>query len=295
MSKQRWATAAFVLALVPVFVWAGGEKGGDTLSALRRHTVLLNFVNGLHLTATQLDSLLAINCEAETLRARHEAETRSARRRLEQTVLALQPFLEKEMPIPDSLRRAVHRAKAVLDPEEAKFRVAMARLARRSVAVLTTNQLYLVRDFKACLIPPTVGAIGQDQSAVPKHLENALRRLRGVPDWRYGALRDRFVRTRLEREQKEGFLTDSVQVVERRRFLEGLLDEMRQMDEPTFLRKLPRLAEALRGQPVERRPTVAPEDRAARYLLDPEILPILQMKRALLAGTAQTTRVVEVR
>ncbi|NOZ57701.1 MAG: hypothetical protein GXO73_13040 [Calditrichaeota bacterium] len=210
-------------------------------------------------------------------------------------MLALQPFLERELPIPDSLKLAVHRAKAVLDPEEAKFRTAMAQLARRSVAVLTTNQLYLVRDFKACLIPPTTGAIGQDRSAVPKHLENALRRLREVPDWRYQRLRDRFIRNHLDRERKEGFLADSSQVAERQRSLERFLDEIRQMDEPTFLRELPALAEALRGQRAEPRPTVSAEDRAARFLLDPEIVPILRAKKALLTGQTQTASASEVR
>ena len=293
----KWHRVAGVLALT-VFssgaLFAEQPRADDSLSRLQRRTVLLNFVNGLHLTVGQLDSLTMIAREADSLRAVHEAAVRTAGEPLERALRAMQPLLLREAPIPDSLKRAVHRAKSQLDAERSRFDAAMEALGQRAVKVLSPNQLYLTRSFRPCLVPTTIGAIGQDRGAVPKHLEKTLRRLREVPDWRYSRLRDRVVSARISREQREGRLTDSTEVVERRRSLQRLLDEIRRMDEPEFLRELPDLAEAFEKPASKKRHQSSAEIRAVRFLLDPEILPILEARRAVLAAHTGTTGGAEV-
>lgn len=266
---------------------------------LRRQISLLNLVNGLDLSPSQVRRLVPILERARRIkRAAHQdylgtqAQRAATLRKLRNHLIA------HPGDIPRDLRRQVHQMTKldhrIMDYYQAELR----RLEVAIESILKPHQVYLVQLFRACIIPPKdirgPARIGANDSVVPvpKGLFNRIRRM---PRWRFeqavGTIARR-IKDRLER--RKGVLPKKMQAGEIDRLVR-VLTRVRRLNQAEYEINKTRLAEQLfrpymvHHRRVHRRKKGHP-GLIGRYFFQPEMLQILRMKAGRLARARSQAR-----
>jgi len=314
-ARRRWlglAAACVAMALAAGAV--GGQPRGDMgamlagenqegearLRALFQDISTINLLNGLRLTREQTQAVLDLAREAERRRAA-APDADLYRVTLAKALEAYEAFKAEankgEPPGQRLSRNAVyyeHRIQALQAQRARHADGFLAELDQRLQKVLTEGQLQIVESFEPCLVPPRdlkdpvrAGQVESDRGV------KMLARLRGIPqgvwDREKERIAERHVKMAIEGDQIE--ITDATaRASARRAFIEaverarGMSDVQFEMEKGTlaaaFSRKQARQALFERSRVV--RPKALPQrvSRAARWLLHPRVIPILEARLA---------------
>jgi len=274
---RRVVVFLVILAVLPAGLFAGPRKF-EKLADLRREIILLNLINGLYLTPEQMQGLLDILGELQTLQQRWQEQLERHEAKLKHILAELKLTLLEEKPIPEELAKQVHQANRRFEEIALQHRKRLCELEERVKGLLTENQIYQIEHFKPCLIPPKQGLIGQEGGEAP-HIQKLLERVRHMPERRYQVFRERFVEHYLEKIELEiGVLEQEEREAERQRVL-SILEKARTLPEEEFKIQQARLAEELKPEkPEQLRPRKYQLGRIGRFLLDERLVPILEAR-----------------
>ncbi|MBM4034776.1 MAG: hypothetical protein FJ291_23780 [Planctomycetes bacterium] len=299
---------ALVLAAVAP-VASGGEPFGPPppsehaeaerqLNELFQDISTINLLNGLLLSRKQVQDILTLAREADERRkgGKNSPFGEGYRKALTEAQAAYAAFKAEankgEPPGERLSQRALHYENLLKDLRNRRAELidqAMPELDAKLRGILTEAQLQIIETFRPCLVPPRdlkdpVRA-GQAESDRGVEMLSHFRNL-PAPLWRdrQGEMADRYV-ARLGHGRLE--ITDEkVRAAEKQRFI-ALVAKARAMSDTEFEMEKAKLAAQLDpqvrlGQIVESASVVRdkgrPRDvsRAARWLLSPRIIPILE-------------------
>ena len=245
---------------------------------------ILNLLNGLELDEAQMRSVQDAAKQAEAVRA----EARAALRQKEAGLLEIGRDLVRNaeagtLLVPEDLKKRWHAASRDLEQTKLQTLDRLSGLTAKVRDSLAPHQLAALDEYIPCVIPPLkTGRIGQadDASRYAKLLE----RVRAMPQDRYQRRIDGLARKeaqRLRAKAPAGFLTERG-ALERR--LKQAADEARALPDVEFALRKEDLAKRLKAQVEPDRPPQNIGVKIERFLLQPEVIGILEQRLAKGAG-----------
>jgi len=280
---------------------AGENQEGETrLRELFQDISTVNLLNGLRMTREQTQAVLDLAREADKRRAAGP-DADLYRVTLAKALEAYESFKAEanqgEPPGQRLSRNAVYYERRIQALQAQRARHAdgfLAELDQRLQKALSEGQLQIIETFEPCLVPPRdlkdpvrAGQVESDRAV------KTLVRLRGIPQVVWGREKERMA----ERHVKMAIEGDQLQITDataraaaREAFIDavekarGMSDVQFEMEKGTlaaaFSRKQARQALFERSRVA--RPKALPQrvSRAARWLLHPRVIPILEARLA---------------
>jgi hypothetical protein len=276
------------LLLISVAVPATADKRDGPYHQAFKEISLLNLVNGLYLSQEQKVQLVSIARQAKPIMTRMETESESTLNAAMSDMETIKSSLTRgETPPQEAVKRAKKanlESKAVLKENMQQ----LFALERKAAAVLTGNQRAVVRDFKACLVPPksstNPAAAGAAKDTGPS--EKVLAKLYRVDGPMFERGFEMYFSHHIDRlEDYKGPMTQTQIDVERRR-IRAIVQKAKAMDQTDFALAKTDLAlqmVASVDRVEEKREELREEftrpwgfGKIGRWLLDPAIIPILE-------------------
>jgi len=266
----------------PVFAVSTQAEGLDEVANLRRDVQLLTLINGLDLSAEQMQFILDRAREAEAIRGEIKGRAEGNAAATSQVLSELRETLMRGEVISPELRDeffSVDRENHALKEE---WEQEMARLALEVEEDLEGHQLYALEHYVPCVIPPEGEArIGQAEDT---HAGQALlQRIRDIPDVQFEARKDRIAQRVLERvlarlPKGRALAFDQEKETE---WILCFLEKVRGLDEMTFAVEREALVEEVKSRYVPPEVPVDVSTKIESHLLDPRIIPLLEGKLAI--------------
>jgi hypothetical protein len=268
----------------PGLALAASTKAEDLgeVTNLRRDVQLLNLINGLDLSAEQMQFILDRAREVEAIREgiRGRAEGNAAA--TSQVLSELRETLIRGEVISSELRDEFFSVDRENHAFKEEWGQEMARLALEVEGNLEGHQLYALEHYVPCVIPPEGEArIGQAEDT---HAGQALlQRIRDIPDAQFEARKQRIAQKVLERvlarlPKSQALALDQEEEAE---WMLCFLEKVRGLDEMTFAVEKEELAEEVKSRYASPEVPVDVSVKIERHLLDPRIIPLLEEKLAL--------------
>ncbi len=186
MEKKRKIINVLVTGIVLAwafgfYAWAQIPRPRDSTEQLRHEIRLLNLVNGLELTPTQMSLILSRAREIKTLRENYENLFHLREAELENTLREIRTYLQENKEIPEEIVLRFHS----LEMEQKKARLEIEEraqdFAREIEKSLEPHQIYQLEKYVPCIIPPK-GESRIGQAIDYKGLFQKLERIRNIPD-----------------------------------------------------------------------------------------------------------------
>lgn len=260
-------------------------EGLGEVAALRRDVQLLNLVNGLDLSAEQMQFILDRAREAEAMRTEFKDQAQGNAAATSQVLNELRETLMRGEVISSELRDeffSVERENHILKEE---WEQEMARLALEVEENLEGHQLYALEHYVPCVIPPKGEArIGQAEDS---HAGQALlQRIRDIPDAQFEARKTKIAQKVLERvlarlPKSQVLALDQEEETE---WILCFLEKVRGLDEMTFAVEKEALVEEVKSRYASPEAPVDVSAKIERHLLDPRIIPLLEERLAMNSG-----------
>lgn len=247
----------------------------EGIKDLHRDIVLLNLINGLYLTPFQTQQLLSKLYEARALRESYHKEMEEV---LNDIFTELRSQLMEGDTPPKELIRRLHRREKLAEKAKIKYQQKMCSLEAEVISLLTENQLYLIENFKPCLIPPKQGTIGQVSGEAPG-IEAFLDRVRKAPEWKFQQHLDRILEIYIDKlERKLRVMTEKEKKAEKER-VRRILEKARDLSEVDFQLQKPQLIEEIiKHKPPRLLRRKGELGKVGRFLLDERLIPILESR-----------------
>ncbi len=255
-----------------------------------KHTIsFLNLLNGLNLTQEQLDKLIKLNKKYGETAVEYEKKYREVLDDEKSVLSELEEVVRQNKPIPKKLENRVHKVeersrevKRVVDETNVKF-------IKTTESIFTEEQMEVIEDFEPCTIPPKnlSDPVRVGQASDNERVVSIMRRIRQMPQHMFDANLDGILDKHMEHLTKKKRLSDKEKQAERER-LKGFLNMVRNMEEVEFEINKDKLAEDYKwkDQAKELRKELDKvsrvrhpnrgQSKAARYFLDPKIIPVLE-------------------
>ncbi len=279
----RWPIAVASGALLLCTTLASGlpaSAAADSAESsglgLRHEIKLLHLINGLELTNEQMRFILDRAYQFRDLREQLLAEAKSV-----ETQAALDEYRARLMqrePIEPNLTRHVAQIQHQQHRLVERIGTETTRLAEEVEGQLDGFQLFALKDYVACVIPPPgESKIGQAAEAGPV---KGLERVRSLPDQGYRFRRQQLAEQTMRRLMYKlpvGFELPGGEQQELARIL-GIMDQARALPEVDFAVQKEDLAQQL-GAPydLKARPNKT-ITKITRHLLNPAIIPLLEAR-----------------
>jgi hypothetical protein len=246
---------------------------------LRTQITLYNLVNGLYLTNDQMEFILGRAKELDSLRERLEERKKSNAPTLTQALLDLKEEVKHEVPqVSENLAKRIHQGNNLLLRLRKEYIDALGEATEQFKSTLSDNQIYLIKSFKPCLIPPKGPArIGQLSSqGGPTRL---LERIRDMPARRYETKKYELADRIIEKLSVRSPRLSTEQLGEAKIILHRTMDDVRELSDVEFALQKEDMAHetkytVLRDKHKESEIDV--DKRIARFLLSPQIIPVLE-------------------
>lgn len=302
MKKSRIVFTVFValMMLLPWFLTRRGYCRGDLemrkifaeVNDLRREINLINLVNGLYLSAEQMNQMLAILRKVEATRGEYKTKATSQVHEMEEILKELREILARNEEIDQGLIRKFHHAKKKGEDLKEEFHSALMPYQDEMKRVLNGNQLALIEEFKPCVVPPhdvrNPVRIGQ-ASGDTRMGERLLTRVRQMDETLYQRRKPRLIERYIERvERHVGIFSDEERAEEESRVAD-IFKRARELADLDFDVQKGDLARELK-EPHEKalqsrhRKRRGDLDKLGRFLLDPKLIPILEKRLTQVAA-----------
>lgn len=247
----------------------------DNIAKIQREIQILNLINGLELSKSQMDFIIEKAREIEQIKDDFSTKINN-----ETTLQILDQLREnriKNQEISDELRKMVHYAEEKMHDYRLSMFESIEKMANEVEHMLDPNQIYQLEHYIPCLIPPP-GESNIGQSEKPTGIIQQLKRIREIPDWLYETKKYDIVDKTVEKMKKHlprG--TEFNEYAEQQRILR-LFDEIRALSDIDFVLKNEDYAEKLKGKYFINKIPLNLSFKIERFLLDPLIIPILENK-----------------
>ena len=304
MMKRMLLTGYALIALLICGIISSGDLPGAEnnnnsqarakVSDLRHEISLINLVNGLNFTETQLNQLITTLKETISLREVYQGkisviseEEAAECAKVREILIERGPNIDpKEGKKAGELKDKIEELQEELQAKSTEFQAKIE-------AILTEAQKEVVATFKNCLIPiPSLRSpIRVGQAASNEKEIKALRQLRSIPQKAYDQKRNQILEKQFSRfEEKHGKLTEEEKTKEEARLF-GLVDEVRAMSAEEFelnkeelaaqyiiKDKTEQLSEQLKELKEYRNLDKPKLNKIGRYFLDPTMLGVLETR-----------------
>ena len=270
------------------------------IEGLLKDISAINLLNGLQTTTAQQQDLLALAKSVKTWRE-SMLDSESITHLLSESEAALRALkreIQKGEPatgdLPRKASRMNHKLKETREKVLGQAKIRFSEFEKQLGSILTWEQKKVVNDFKPCLIPPKdlrdpvkAGQAGSNEGIIKK-----LRKIRKIPEkvWekRKGKIFEKPVekfsqkKYKMSDEEKQAEIQRLIDIAEKVRALSDVQFEVEKENLAEEVKPEDKLAK-LRKTIVERRPgNRGPKpSKAAKFLLDERIIPILEERLAL--------------
>ncbi|MBI4833724.1 MAG: hypothetical protein HY811_02735 [Planctomycetes bacterium] len=262
--------------------------------------MLLNLVNGLNLTDTQIPKLIDLNKKADNLRKEYESKANELAGEVLTAYQKLKEALEKNQGIPENIEQKAFRMERQIIELKKEFESKLPGYEKEAEKILTRAQLEIINTFNPCLIPPKnlKDPVRAGQANDNEMLMNLFQRIREIPDEVFERDKDKIVRKHLEMLQEHiGKLTQDEYKEEKECFLE-LIEEVRNMDDVEFELNAPDMAtkymergKKLKGEDLREEIMQLEKTRRGgvgkigHFILNPAMAPILAKRLEMMKNT----------
>ena len=267
-----------MVLLIPSLIFWSPTFAQDTDSKLERIKTqihILNLLNGLELNRQQMQLILDSAKEAQGGRL----ESQETILRKGEVVQVYQEVLRVaktgSLAIPQDIALRFHKVHQEVDKIRKVEQEKLVSLALKIKNSLSPHQIYVLNDYKPCIIPPLKkGKIGQagDADGFVKVLEH----IHHMPKDQYYLRRDRIAQDAIDKVRAKvpsGFILDEEKLKDQ---LLKTMDDVRVMSDVDFSIKKEKIAENIKAQLLPEKPPMNIGVKIERFLLQPEIIPILE-------------------
>jgi len=246
---------------------------------LRTQITLYNLVNGLYLTNDQMEFILSRAKDLDSLRERLKERKKSNASTLTQALLDLKEEVKQEVPqVSENLAKRIHQGNNLLLRLRKEYIDALGEATEQVKSALSDNQIYLIKSFKPCLIPPKGPArIGQLSSqGGPTRL---LERIRDMPARRYETKKYEIADRIIEKLSVRSPRLSAEQLGEAKIILLQTMDDVRELSDVEFALQKEDIAHEIKNTVLRdkhKESEIDVDKRIARFLLSPQIIPALE-------------------
>lgn len=251
------------------------QEGDQKLEKIKTQIHILNLLNGLELNKQQMQLILDAAREAQGVCLK----TKDAIAQKGELIQAYEEVLRVaktgSIVIPQDVAFRFHKADQEVDKIKKVGREKMTALVLKIKDNLKPHQTYILDDYKPCIIPPVKkGKIGQaaDAGGFVKVLEH----IHHMPKDQYYLRRDRIAQDAIDKVRAKvpsGFILDEEKLKDQ---LLKTMDDVRVMSDVDFSIKKEKIAENIKAQLLPEKPPMNIGVKIERFLLQPEIIPILE-------------------
>jgi hypothetical protein len=266
----------------PALAASTQTEGLGEVAGLRRDIQLLNLINGLDLSAEQMQFILDKAREADATREQMKGRAEGNAAATSQVLSELRETLMRGEVISSELRGEFFSVEEENHALREEWEREMARLALEVEGNLEGHQLYALEHYVPCVIPPQGEArIGQAEDT---HAGQALlQRIRDIPDDQFEARKKKIAQRVMERvlarlPKSQILALDQEEETE---WILCFLEKVRGLDEITFAAEKEALVEEVRSRYASPEMPVDVSTKIERHLLDPRIIPLLEEKLAM--------------
>ena len=258
---------------------------------LRKEITLYNLINGLYLSQDQIVQMLGLLRKVEGVRGEYEEKTISQARQVEEVLKGIRECVARDEEINGELVREFHSAKKGMENVKEEFHKKMISYQDEIKGILNENQIALIEEFRPCIIPPRdtwdSARVGQ-ASDYTRMGERLLTRIREMDERVYQRRKSPLIERHIERvERHRGAFSDEERAEEEWRVAD-ILARARELSDVDFEAQKGNLAREFRGPHEKaiqsrhhrRRGDL---DKVAIFLLDPQLIPILEKRLNLVS------------
>ena len=290
-----------VLATVALLVIAGGLPAAEdcpnptsdqdevTLEEIRelhQEISLLNLLNGLYLSESQVNRLLVLAEEGAAVRRQQQRNVVGNQGELVPKLSALRDALYYPEGVAKEVSNAASHANAMVEKKaQAAMREELGRLEERTRMVLADSQIAIIEEFSPCLIPPKnlrdPVAVGQ-ASTTDRELR-ALQVIRKMPESVYRERKTPVAQKVIARgEREKGVVPDDVRDGMVATYV-AKMDSMREMSDVDFELHKEKLAKEFKlfDDDVTYRHGMRNTGKITRYFLNDLAVRVLTRWRAM--------------
>ncbi len=187
-----------VLVAMATLLPAGDTAPADPtaqIQQLKQQIEAQNLINGLGLTAEQLSSLDTLAQETQARRTELLATKQDLLRQYIEDCDRLRAALAQGSEVPPEVAGAFHKSETAVKEAMLGFEKELSERSKRVAAILTPEQLEVVRTFKPCMLPPKdqKEPVRAGQSTESARAEKLLQRLRAMDEARFDVLKEEIV------------------------------------------------------------------------------------------------------
>jgi len=250
----------------------------DPNKALRAQIMFQNLIIGLSLDDAQIRTIIG---EAHRLKTLEDDLCRDIKANLFSQTKALEALKEetkKDIPqISKDLVNQIHQKKASGLKMHKEYKEALEAATRKVKGLLNDSQIYTMATFKPCLVPPKgPGRVGQDASHGGPGTR-LLEKVRKLPEKRYQAVKNKILDRFLEKAalMHPGQVNDQPIATCKGQIL-AIIEESRGLSDIEFEVYKNEKGEAIKSLIKPQKKEVDVDKRIAKFLLNPEIITVLE-------------------
>jgi hypothetical protein len=256
--------------------------GLGEVAELRRDVQLLNLINGLDLSAEQMQFILDRARKAEAIRTETKGVAQGNAAATSRVLSELRETLMRGEVISSELRDEFFSVEGENHALKEEWEQEVARLALEVEETLEGHQLYALEHYVPCVIPPKGEArIGQAEDTHAGQV--LLQRIRDISDAQFEASKTKIAQKVLERvlahlPKSQVLALDQEEETE---WILCFLEKVRGLEEMTFAVEKEALVEEVKSRYASPEVPVDVSAKIERHLLDPRIIPLLEEKLAM--------------
>lgn len=280
--KLKGLLKVYILFLALTVVWGTGHA--QTLTdkktiSLGRDIQSINLVNSLYLTPQQIQELLPILKEVKQMEDDIRQAYESREYALVETLNQMKSQLKSSIDVSEDLKRKYHRLETPIKQKMVNYHERMQVLADKAYDILNQNQKVLLREYEPCIIPhrsvTNPERIGQ--AGGNKGLERLLERVRHIPPDIYPRAKQRIMEKAKQRIKMH--IKDKRKREETIQRLSKAMDEVRSLSDEEFELRKGEIASQIKPEHKNKcHNKKAIRRMVIRYLLNPNLIPILEYK-----------------
>lgn len=266
----------FILILALGFNAFAQGHSKDKLEETKTQIHILNLLNGLELSQEQMRLILQAAYRAKNISFKAKQTIADRQEEVASTYdKVLDVAKTGSLVVPKDIASGVHRVNRDLDEVKKTAHQELADLVAQVKNNLEPHQICVLEDYKPCIIPQVKeGRIGQASNSFG--FVQTLGRVRALPEYRYNLCKEEFVQRQIEKVRAKVPIGVTINEAKLRNQLLKAMDEVRVMSEVDFALKKEEIAQEIKDQLAPERPPMDIGVKIARFLLSPEIIPILE-------------------
>lgn len=276
--KNKGSLTGFIIFLILSFILgshAFAQEADSRLEKIKTQIHILNLLNGLELDREQMQLILVAAKEAEEICLKTSEAIMQKGEIIQTYQEVLRVARAGLIVVPQDVVFRFHKVHQEVEKIKKVEQEKLVTLTNKIKNSLRPHQIYALDDYKPCIIPPVKkGKIGQasDNSGFVKVLEH----IRAMPKEQYYSIRDRTAQEAIDKLKvrvPRGYILAEGQLKAQ---LLKTMDEVRVMSDVDFAIQKEKIAENIKTQLLPEKPSVNIGVKIERFLLQPEIISILE-------------------